>query len=409
MVLMAGLAVGSPVVAQDQAGASTAGASPTGVWDQSRQDAIWRDVNDFVDNAKVSGFAGGRYEPDGRTVRIFWAGDPPAALHQLAARHAETQAAMTIHPVALDRRQFVAAAREVVAQARQAGIPVVSAGRTPDFAGMRVRLEGTATTVQKETLRALGATEIVENEGAHVPLIGRYDDTPHFYGGSVITARAGICSTGWVVRRADNTSAMVTAQHCGENAAWFTWGSPAGGSGNSNGLYVGQSGTGHALTDSVLISGVRYYPATYVGPWNSTSGRDINEAREPAYWSEFCAEGALSGEVCSVRVEEIDAVGPDGAGPGFYGRSVDGVTAVAGRGDSGSPAIAYNNGRVVLGGMVQAASGGHPADCAKDGGNPWYAWKDPSSGSYRTCFSRVFFVNQSAIHAALNVEPRLLP
>jgi hypothetical protein len=42
-------------------------------------------------------------------------------------------------------------------------------------------------------------------------------------------------------------------------------------------------------------------------------------------------------------------------------------------------------------------------DCPKDLNNPWYGWRN------RTCYSRVFFVNQSAIHPAHNVQPLLLP
>jgi hypothetical protein len=376
-------------------------AVPADVVDQSRQEALWRDVNDYVDSGKADGFAGGRFEPDGRTVRIYWAGDPPAQLTRLAAKHT-SQAVMTVGRVKYDRQQHIAVARKLVNEAERAGIRVVSAGRTPDFAGIRVRLEGTATAAQKDALRWLGATEIVEGEGALVPLSGRHDDSPPFFGGGVITNRDGdACSTGWAVLTAQGAEAMVTAQHCGTNKTYYTWGTPAGGDGNDNGVFVGRSNSGHDLTDSMLLTGADYHKDVFEGAWDGWEAGPIQDARDPAYWSDVCAEGGLSGAVCNARVEEVDVIGPGGGGPGFYARSKDGVSALGGRGDSGSPAIAYDGGRIVLRGMLEEASITHPADCPKAGDNAWYGWKR------RLCFVRVFFVNQSAIHEALNVQPIL--
>jgi hypothetical protein len=411
VLLASGLVAGSPAAAGSPvpSGERSTGSDgvPAMVPDQSRQEALWRDVNKYVDSHKARGFAGGRFEPDGLTVRIFWAGDPPVELSKVAAKHTSASV-MTVTRVPLDRPQFVAAARRLVDEATRAGIQVVSAGRTPDVLGTRVRLEGSATEAEKDTLQGLGATEILEGEGALIPLASRHADLFPYYGGGVMTGGPGYyCSTGWAVYKADNSKAMVTAQHCGTNRNWATWGSPAGGSGNSNNYYVGSSDSGHALTDSMLITGGGYTGAVFVGPWNSTSGRFLNDAVDPPLWSFICAEGGMSGEVCNGRVEDVDQVGPKGGGPGFYARSSDGVTALAGKGDSGSPAIAFDGGRVVLRGLLSQSSGDHPADCAKAGNNPWYEWKDPTNGKYRTCYSEVFYINQSEVHAALNVRPDL--
>jgi hypothetical protein len=401
-VLITAVTQGSPALAEPATGTGQAYRPAASAVDQSRQEALWEDILNYVDKGKVSGFAGGSFASDGRTVNIYWTGNPPATLTTLAARH-NTAALMSVTEVAYSKQEFVARARTLFASARQAGIPVMSVGRTADFIGTRVEVEDAVTAAERKLLNELGATEIVEGSGATLQL-SRTND-PWQQGGAVITDRAdAACSSGWAVRKPNGTRGMITAQHCGPNREWWSFGNPPAGNGQ-NGPWFGESNAGDDLTDSMVISDDSLYepytPNTYWGPWNNDSAVTNQHAADPPLGSYICAEGGMSGEACGARVEEVDVIGPEGAGPGFWARRSDGG-AVGGIGDSGSPALDLGpngNGPVILRGMLDSTSIIHPADCDHTNNNPWYEYK------LRHCYGRIFFVYQSAVNAANGVTP----
>ncbi|MBE8522002.1 hypothetical protein ILP97_31725 [Amycolatopsis sp. H6(2020)] len=407
------------------------------------REALWLDVSVYASQDHASGFAGGAFDPDGHTLNVYWAGDSPAQLTRLAANRASgdgvAAARMTVHRVAENRAQFVARARQVVAAAQRAGMRVW-AGRTRDFTGMQVDVEGAITTAQRAFLETLGATVINDGLGASVPLVGgsavdtgsdhRPTSTAKAVGqerfnpvrggspgGQVITDEHHVpyCSTGWNVQTADGKPAgMVTAQHCSNDKPtyWYTWGECPGCPQQSLpvGPPVGPSESGHSLTDSMIINNGAPHgtPPPYdarilTGAWDTDFAAAVRFAQDPAFDQMICADGGMTGEVCGVRVDKVDTLGPDGAGPGFYAGTATAPTpfAVAGRGDSGGPAESpMSDFGVILHGMIQNSIENHVINCP-GGGNPWQAFRD------RPCFYRVFFVNQSAISAAHHLYPQL--
>ena len=80
-----------------------------------------------------------------------------------------------------------------------------------------------------------------------------------------------------------------------------------------------------------------------MGYWLKDFGAELhelevpyNDAVDPALGTMLCASGALSGEVCNARVDQVN-VFLGGTGPGFWAAQVDG-NGLAGQGDSGGPA-----------------------------------------------------------------------
>lgn len=364
---------------------------------QDAQEALWEDLQHYVTNGKIRGLAGGSFEADGRTLTVYWAGEPPTALTAIAQRHAAT-AVMSMVSVPYDKQEIAARAKRLIAAAKQQGIPLGGVSSTRDFRGLRAKVEPSATATQRNALRELGAAEVVNGGGKPVPLV-RYADTPDFWGGAVIKrplpgGSNQVCSTGWAVKNSAGNKSMLTTRHCGPNQDWTTY---------SNNLFVGRSNSGHSGTDSMRLTGAGYSNLSYVGPWNSSSGRQNNGAADVALNSTICASGALSGEVCNGRVDQVNAFDSGGTGPGFWASATQGLTGLAGQGDSGGPAYSYSaTGRLILRGMIVSSELQFSAACPGGDSNPW------NTGSpRRLCFTPVFFTNQSAIHAALGVTPIL--
>jgi hypothetical protein len=268
---------------------------------------------------------------------------------------------------------------------------------TADFRGLLADVDPATTAEQRTALRELGADEIGEGGASMVPL-SRYSDTSPFWEGAAIenAGGTGICSTGFAARTSSGTIGMVTAQHCGANQNWQTptvFGDPA--------RAVGHSNAGSSSTDSMLITGGQYSAVVYRGDWSSNTGRQVTTIGSASINQKVCSSGGLSGEVCNATVDRINAVGPNGAGPGYFAKTSSSSVPLSGQGDSGAPgfAVASSTGNITILGIVSSAYLTDKAtSCTGGTSNPWN-----NSVPARQCFFRVHFINAGAIEAALGV------
>ncbi|WP_159104846.1 hypothetical protein [Plantactinospora sp. BB1] len=373
--------------------------------DQSAQVELVAQLHQLTASKGLRGFAGSALDADGRTVRLYWAGDQPSALRSFASR-LRSGVRLSVISVPYDQEEIVARARALIKAAKLRGIPIGAVSSTSDLRGLHADVEPSATAEQRAELRRLGATEISE-AGAMVPL-ARYSDSAPFWGGAVIERPGAVsgsfahCSTGFAARTSSGTVGMLTAEHCGANRDWTT---PTV-LGLSS-VPVGRSNAGHATTDSMLITGRTYSAFLYRGDWSSGTGRQVTSRSGPSIDQKVCAGGGMSGEVCNATVHRINVIGPNGAGPGYFARTSSSSVPLAGQGDSGGPgfAVAVSNGNITALGIVSSAYlTDRATSCPGGTSNPWN-----NSVPARECFYNVHFINLTAIEAALGVSVMTSP
>lgn len=374
-------------------GSVAAAAPPAG--DQSAQLQAMADLQRQIGVEDLRGLAGSVFEPDGRTVRLYWAGPQPTALRQFTARAQAADIAITSVPY--NQEQIVKRSRALIKAAKKRNIPIGAVSSTADFRGLLADVDPSATAEQRAALQELGADEIREGSATMVPL-ARYSDTSPFWAGAAIQERGAnpLCSTGFAARTSSGTVGMVTAYHCGTNTDWTTptvFGYPE--------RTVGRSNAGHLNTDSALITGGAYSAFMYRGDWASNTGRQISSIGNASVNQKVCSGGGLSGEVCNATVDTVNVTGPNGAGPGYFAKTSSSSVPLAGQGDSGGPgfAVAASTNNITILGIVSSAYATEKAtDCTGGTSNPWN-----NSVPARLCFFRVHFVNAKAIESALGV------
>jgi hypothetical protein len=372
---------------------------------QAAQAELIAEVQQQIRAGKLRGYAGSAFAPDGKTVRLYWAGALPAELRQLASRE-RGAASLSVVTVPYDQEQIVARARALIKAAKRQGIPIGAVSSTADLRGLHADVDPSTTEEQRAELRRLGAAEITE-AGPMVPL-ARYSDSRPFWGGAVIETPGPVsgnfvhCSTGFAARTSSGTVGIVTNQHCGGNRDWTT---PTV-LGLSS-VPVGRSNAGHAATDSMLITGQTYSAFVYRGDWSSGTGRQVSTIGTASIDQKVCAGGGMSGEVCNATVHRINVVGPNGAGPGYFARTSSSSVPLGGQGDSGSPGFAVSTatGNITLLGILTSAFLTDKAtDCPGGTSNPWN-----NSVPARMCFYNIHFVNVGAIEPALGVTAMTSP
>jgi hypothetical protein len=186
-------------------GSVAAAAPPAG--DQSAQLGVMADLQRQVGPDGLRGLAGSMFDPDGRTVRLFWAGPQPTGLRQFAARKLATEIVVTSVPY--NQEQIVERARALITAAKKRNIPIGAVSSTADFRGLLADVDPAATAEQRAALRELGADEIGDGSATMVPL-SRYSDTSPF----------------WEVRRSRTPGALASvppASPRGHRRAQWAW------------------------------------------------------------------------------------------------------------------------------------------------------------------------------------------
>ncbi|MGL5809187.1 MAG: S1 family peptidase [Nocardioides sp.] len=196
--------------------------------------------------------------------------------------------------------------------------------------------------------KALASGRLVVKHTNETRRLGRYNDTPPFWGGAAIFNGGVRCSSGFTVRN-NSTGArhMVTAGHCGPLGSVWTSGS---------GQYFGTmtQRASFPTWDLALLSGASY--GTYIYMGNQTGvGTPTGAAGDPVVGFSYCSSGSTTFESCGKTATSLSGTFCDAAGctPGlatFTGTAV-------GPGDSGGP-IVFKSGTRVYPRAVVIAGGG---------------------------------------------------
>ena len=313
-----------------------------------------------------SGFASIAFEDDG--VTLYWKGPLPHEMNE-AIQVARQAGPVQIKNAAFSLAELEAAAEKIHQAARALGGSEIQAvSKRDDGSGLDIERMPPGTLAEMRTARAaagrrtvasaeqvlagldLGMPVRVTTASEPIRLMSRQDDPPAYWGGAVFETwrgqeRRAFCSTGFGVRRGDQTF-VVTAAHCGTPPDVAYQGSPRirrMGPINSNEQWQ---------YDLMLINAPAGF-RIYVGPKDTGSTRAVIGWETTRAGQLVCHSGASSGTVCGLKVDStnVDVTLPsdrrDSDGDYNYKLlnlvrtvQVDLQTAII-RGDSGGPVFTF--------------------------------------------------------------------
>jgi hypothetical protein len=279
---------------------------------------------------------------------------------------------------------------------------VMSVLLEPDYDGLVVGLETSAqraALAAQQTLRTTqaglrrrGDDSIAVRFTAPMPLssAARPNDRAPFWGGSRIVTGGVACTTGFPAqRRANGDDVLVFANHCSSGRAGVTWRTA------QQRRVVGTSTAIRSTRwDTQVLNGRRYGNAIFVGGIASNRGRRIvGPVATFSRGDRWCVSGSFSGEMCGSRIINTNLLFRTRPGGPIMGPAVvisrPGV-AVAGQGDSGSPAFTRAGAGARIAGVLSAINTAFREPCRGIGG--------------RICASRVVVIPWARFRGPLGLE-----
>ncbi|MGH3316617.1 MAG: hypothetical protein ACRDO0_10790, partial [Nocardioidaceae bacterium] len=280
---------------------------------------------------------------------------------------------------------------------------VMSVLLEPDFDGLVVGLETNAPhaavaaprrlRTAQAVLRRRGDDSIAVRFTSPMPLssAARTNDRAPFSGGSRIVTGGVACTSGFPAqRRANGDDVLVFANHCSSGRAGVVWRTA------QQRRVVGRSTAIHSVRwDTQVLNGRRYGNAIFVGGIASNLGRRIvGPVATFSRGDRWCVSGSFSGELCGSRIINTNLLFRTSPGGPVMGPAVvlsqPGV-AVAGQGDSGSPAFTRAaGGGVRVAGVLSAINTAFREPCRGIGG--------------RLCASRVVVIPWARFRGPLGLE-----
>ena len=301
-----------------------------------------------------AGNAGIVAAPESRRVDVYWKGQVPASVRQLAGR---LGVPVVFHRARFSQSELAAEARRVAADPR-----VATAAPRQDGSGLQVTVAGGVTATGTSAGGGVLGTSrvpvtVTAGDRPH-GLIGRQADTPPFWGGARYNTPIGGCSTGFAIFPISQPPPPVggvsafdlSAAHCAN----------VGNAANVPGQPVP---TGSVIIDTnprdtLIIN----FPAgaagrVYTGPFNSATSRGVGAAVPDFVGNVVTTSGASSGEhpngAVVTAVNQFVNIGIV-IGPETFAQSVNGAC-IAAPGDSGGPVYSFRtDGRVDARGTISA-------------------------------------------------------
>jgi hypothetical protein len=340
-----------------------------------------------------TGFSGAVVNPATAEVDIWWSGEVPSAVAELAS--AQTGIAVAFHRAAHSRQELML--RIEKAHDQMVGVDQVIPKE--DGSGIVVTHDPSVELDVESLVKLLGVpvTTIAEPSPVDLNNGRQTDDDPRFGGAMIINEDDGVCSTGFAVLASGNEGRILSAAHCDltGNKSWDN--------GDSQNYTSGGGNVSVALSvDSMLIDPIggtngRVYDG---GIWGSSSrkvaGTDVNNVGDFVRMS-----GANSGENSS-GIEIInDSYSGDCNG---YACTLIVAEAnqgqVAGiRGDSGGPVYhVRGEGRVDAKGII--LQGSQDVQCNNYRFDP----SKPPPNADTGCFNRVRYQPIRPLMSVWNVS-----
>lgn len=334
-----------------------------------------KEVFDLADEVREryngsEGYGPVQWVKESREVRLWWYGDTPADVVELAKSTSATAGV----PVVLSKMTYsgvkLATAAQEILQS-QAGDASDIQSVTALFDGSGLEAASAAPAVARQsslpettTSDQLGATEsfpvrIVET-GEVEPANDRQSGqiAPYAGGARIYFTGGGGCSSAFGVMitqpRADRNKprGMLTAHHCG-NYGPGNWVTPSNAFyGYKTSEYASVHRDAAVMVNSPGVSGVPdtypiYYPMMYVGAWNAGSRYIVESGQTPVIGADWCTSGSYSGTFCYNEIVQTNVYANYGGpatnvGPLVETYNYKNFNAV-GQGDSGGPAYRYTS------------------------------------------------------------------
>jgi hypothetical protein len=179
----------------------------------------------------------------------------------------------------------------------------------------------------------------------------RQHDTSPYWGGAAYETPGSGCTTGFAVNDSEGYPSFLTAGHCGEPGDFVeTW---------AGSDQFGQLWWDWDYQDIALLWVFTTVEGrTYTGPFNSSTQRPINSAKNNYVGNYICTEGAFSGEHCAIKVYYVSPSDVTIKAK----RTKSGACAVA-HGDSGGPVISQSTGAAFGHGIMTNGANGEVSTC----------------------------------------------
>jgi hypothetical protein len=340
-------------------------------------------------------FSGSVLRPGSRTLVVQGVGTAPREVARSIAA-APRGLAVRWESVPFSRDELLRKAEALGADPR-----VTSVLLEPDFDGLVVGLASQAPRAAAQPslraaqagLRLRGDKAIAVRFTSPMPLspARRATDRAPFWGGSRIATGRAACTSGFPAqRRANGDDVLVFANHCSSGRPGVVWRTAQGR------RPVGVSGATRSFRwDTQVLNGRRYGNAIFVGGIASNLGRRIvGPVSTFSRGDRWCVSGSFSGEMCGSRITNTNLLFRTSPGGPLMGPAVvlsrPGV-AVAGQGDSGSPAFTRAvGGGVRVAGILSAINTAFRERCRGIGG--------------RVCSSRVVVIPWARFRGPLGLE-----
>lgn len=338
--------------------AQAAGAVPGGfaTWGElfAMQDKLNAAATRIV-GARGAGYAGIVASPASRWLNVYWKGEVPQAIRDLAGRLGV--------PVTFTAARFTE--RELLAEAKRLGADsqVLAIGPKADGSGLSISV-ATQSALRSGLLATARVPLQVSTKG-RPQLASRQNDSMPYYGGARytnMTTGAG-CTTGWgLFIPGEIQEPMLTAGHCGEDGegAMDGGGNPAV---DTMGVIFGDDDTRDTMIIDTPSAGT-----IWTGPNNSNSIIGVFGVQSDFVGNLVCDSGATTGEQCNIEVTEVNGTFL-GFTPMVTAEEKSG-NCVIDLGDSGGPVFTYNSTRAFVRGRGTVTGGWFPtADCSAVGGD----------------------------------------
>jgi hypothetical protein len=347
--------------------------------------------------ARSDRFSGSVLHPGTRTLVVQGVGTAPRQVARSIAA-APPGLAVRWESVRFSRDELLRKAEAIGKDPR-----VTSVLLEPDFDGLAVGLASkaprAAVSAQRSlrtaqaSLRLRGDNAIAVRFTSPMPLspARRATDRAPFWGGSRIATARAACTSGFPAqRRANGDDVLVFANHCSSGRPGVVWRTAQGR------RPVGVSGALRSFRwDTQVLNGRRYGNAIFVRGIASNLGRRIvGPVATFSRGDRWCVSGSFSGEMCGSRITNTNLLFRTSPGGPLMGPAVvlsrPGV-AVAGQGDSGSPAFTRAvGGGVRVAGILSAINTAFRERCRGIGG--------------RVCSSRVVVIPWARFRGPLGLE-----
>ncbi|MFF7242087.1 hypothetical protein [Streptomyces collinus] len=172
-------------------------------------------VRDSIKNPDLSGFTAIEVSPETKELQVFWKGEAPRDLTQLAALPAGYT--LKITPSDFSSAELEAAVDDYVANAKKAGLSFSSVSPKNDYSGISVTAPNSSALVAAHGVAIRNGVPVSFSLQDNVtPTANRLNDVSPYYAGAWYGVPGANCTTAFAVS-VGGKSKLLTAGHCAEN------------------------------------------------------------------------------------------------------------------------------------------------------------------------------------------------